>query len=393
MNPSHAPTATEKVPLMPDQTEPTFEQIMAAIAVFARELNTTFEKAFKEASVVINARMGGCPAGADGQDACGLGERPTVPQKLPCGHDGYEHGAVAGNELWCAECDKRVDEQSSRPERCPRCDSRMPSMHPAVSGGGEVTKLCPDPWHSEADFDVATREQSPRPEWLPEDAHQQIRYQIDGEVTESYDHRSGNILDLITRWYNDSEHGRKLSDVLVDEARMDQVTLGGRINELEADLADRAAERDKAIQRASELEARAEALAQQRDRIIRERDEAKKAGNEIARDLKEVRNIAAQLGAARDGGGLEAAYWLANRLRDRTDELEQMTNHRDQSVIVARGTTVEKDAADAVATEMQSRAEAAEAKVARIERMLEDPHPSLSSEVVGWITMALDGEQ
>jgi len=32
--------------------------------------------------------------------------------------------------------------------RCPTCGSRQPSMHPAVSGGGEVTSRCPDAFHN-----------------------------------------------------------------------------------------------------------------------------------------------------------------------------------------------------------------------------------------------------
>jgi hypothetical protein len=36
----------------------------------------------------------------------------------------------------------------SSPTECPTCGSRQPSMHPAVGGGGEVTSLCPDPFHN-----------------------------------------------------------------------------------------------------------------------------------------------------------------------------------------------------------------------------------------------------
>lgn len=32
--------------------------------------------------------------------------------------------------------------------RCPTCDSPQPSMHPAVEGGGEVTRLCLDNFHA-----------------------------------------------------------------------------------------------------------------------------------------------------------------------------------------------------------------------------------------------------
>lgn len=34
------------------------------------------------------------------------------------------------------------------PFRCPTCESRQPSMHPAAGDGGEVTSLCPDPFHA-----------------------------------------------------------------------------------------------------------------------------------------------------------------------------------------------------------------------------------------------------
>ncbi len=34
------------------------------------------------------------------------------------------------------------------PVRCPACGSPEPLLHPAVSGGGEVTSLCPDPYHA-----------------------------------------------------------------------------------------------------------------------------------------------------------------------------------------------------------------------------------------------------
>jgi hypothetical protein len=37
---------------------------------------------------------------------------------------------------------------ADRPPRCPTCDSPQPSMHPAVSGGGEAI-LCPDAWHND----------------------------------------------------------------------------------------------------------------------------------------------------------------------------------------------------------------------------------------------------
>jgi hypothetical protein len=39
--------------------------------------------------------------------------------------------------------------------RCPTCQAPEPRLHPAVSGEGEVTRLCPDPYHGEPDPRVA----------------------------------------------------------------------------------------------------------------------------------------------------------------------------------------------------------------------------------------------
>jgi hypothetical protein len=52
-------------------------------------------------------------------------------------------------------------------ERCPRCDSHRPELHPAVQHGGEVS-VCTDPWHasSETGRDVLARlnrEVAPQP--------------------------------------------------------------------------------------------------------------------------------------------------------------------------------------------------------------------------------------
>lgn len=38
--------------------------------------------------------------------------------------------------------------------RCPTCDSPDPRAHPAVSGGGEVTNICPDPYHLPVGRDI-----------------------------------------------------------------------------------------------------------------------------------------------------------------------------------------------------------------------------------------------
>lgn len=38
-------------------------------------------------------------------------------------------------------------EDEKRAMECPTCESPDPRMHPAISGGGEVTNICPDPFH------------------------------------------------------------------------------------------------------------------------------------------------------------------------------------------------------------------------------------------------------
>jgi hypothetical protein len=48
--------------------------------------------------------------------------------------------------------DERADratsvEAAASSARCPTCDSPAAGMHPAVSGGGEVTRRCPDVFH------------------------------------------------------------------------------------------------------------------------------------------------------------------------------------------------------------------------------------------------------
>lgn len=37
------------------------------------------------------------------------------------------------------------------PEKCPRCDSPAPHLHPAMQHGGEV-QPCPDAWHFRPDL-------------------------------------------------------------------------------------------------------------------------------------------------------------------------------------------------------------------------------------------------
>lgn len=41
-----------------------------------------------------------------------------------------------------------MDITPREPMMCPTCDSPEKRLHPAVSGGGEVTKKCLDAWHN-----------------------------------------------------------------------------------------------------------------------------------------------------------------------------------------------------------------------------------------------------
>jgi hypothetical protein len=50
-------------------------------------------------------------------------------------------------EFGCMPMYHGEEPETPRPTECPTCGARHPSMHPAVSGGGEVTSLCPDKFH------------------------------------------------------------------------------------------------------------------------------------------------------------------------------------------------------------------------------------------------------
>lgn len=47
--------------------------------------------------------------------------------------------------------------------RCPTCQSPQPSQHPAISGGGEVTRLCQDEYHGR--FRNLSAYKPMNPEW------------------------------------------------------------------------------------------------------------------------------------------------------------------------------------------------------------------------------------
>lgn len=75
---------------------------------------------------------------------------------IKCRHGGVEHrhdSVQAVKEcigLVAAHIDEAQRFHSEDPgcaERCPRCDSHRPELHPAVQHGGEVS-VCTDPWHA-----------------------------------------------------------------------------------------------------------------------------------------------------------------------------------------------------------------------------------------------------
>lgn len=45
--------------------------------------------------------------------------------------------------------------------RCPTCGSREPRLHPATQAGGEVIRICPDPYHTIAEPDAPAGQRHP----------------------------------------------------------------------------------------------------------------------------------------------------------------------------------------------------------------------------------------
>jgi hypothetical protein len=57
-----------------------------------------------------------------------------------------EAAAQAADDYWRALVPAH---EPPDPLRCPSCQSPSPRLHPAVSGGGEVTKICIDAFHGD----------------------------------------------------------------------------------------------------------------------------------------------------------------------------------------------------------------------------------------------------
>ena len=61
--------------------------------------------------------------------------------------DALERAEAAARPVTAAAPETPADRDAFR---CPDCGSPQPSMHPAVSGGGEVTRICAHPFHGAA---------------------------------------------------------------------------------------------------------------------------------------------------------------------------------------------------------------------------------------------------
>lgn len=116
-----------------------------------------------------------------------------------------------------------------------------------------------DPWHSDGievwqfSQTFSPNRQSPRPEWLPDDAEEQFcglrDYNGVGVISSL---EADQILDLITRWYNENGAGRLELEALKNgrefwKRRAASVGRSWHVNRLELE-----AERDKAIQERDE---------------------------------------------------------------------------------------------------------------------------------------------
>lgn len=192
-------------------------------------------------------------------------------------------------------------------------------------------------------------EQSPRPEWLPDDAAAQMAVVIEESLN-----KSCAVLDLVARWYNESAYaGRPWL----------------QINEKIA----------------------AE-LGQENKRLEAERDKAQ-AGGRYWRDLRdrELGEARRVLPKCRQSQHVPSAIAAVVRERDEA-RAERDNAVQERNALLEAAELWHKS--DSI-----RRAEAAEAKVARVEALLRDGHvanPSVGPEGVLWssshIRKALDGE-
>ena len=148
-------------------------------------------------------------------------------ERLPCGHDTTFASAIVGGKVWCVECDMKVGPEQIRG---PLPGEEWPPMF----------------------------EQSQRPEWLPDDAVIRLVNDIQALVLIPRD--ADKVLDLITRWYNESNPRKRLLDARAerDKAVRALVVCDGTASD---QLAALEGERDKAIQERDAAIKRAEHAA------------------------------------------------------------------------------------------------------------------------------------
>lgn len=109
-----------------------------------------------------------------------LGALRALALEMLTARDGYPDGDCRGHcpaRRWTEQTGRwreRLD-ATAQPARahlcCPECGAPEPFLHPAAGAGGEVTRLCPHPYHASAPVDsrVAAALAGPEPEPDPVD--------------------------------------------------------------------------------------------------------------------------------------------------------------------------------------------------------------------------------
>lgn len=245
-----------------------------------------------------------------------------------------------------------------------------------------------------------------RPEWLPGDAGKQIfdmRFRLE-------DNPHWKIENLITRWYNESAHGRPSFDGYVEAVRGLQEQHGRdlkRLDDARRARDDARVDRDKAIYN---LEAEKEVhrtTAKERDLANQERDRVRADYDELLNDPAHIsigdgQRIARQYIQERDvakaaaQANYEDAQLLKERLKERREERDRAAQDRDEMGSLLNATQGARDKIRQERNGAIQRAEAAEAKVARVELALKASYsPNLFQNAVvpiKAIRKALDGE-
>jgi len=244
---------------------------------------------------------------------------------------------------------------------------------------------------------------SPRPEWLPADAAEQLLYTIKMDNTPEQD--SDEILDLITHWYNENKGGQR------------RATNAEFAFHHAADRAERLAKDFKlAIQRIRLLEAERDKAIQERDSVRADFNSEKEGLDAAIATLHQIEEILIKAKLSNNGRTIQQCVAAAVRERDearaerdkallsgvripRIDELPTYMATSSRLNVAMEGLlgTWAKDSAIGV---ILAEVEAAEAKVARVEALLSQsatatsPHPP---KVEMWtfqaIREALDGEK